>query len=41
MIDPTKCDFFAMDCYRIARDDVRAAENAQDILQLSARPSPT
>lgn len=38
VIDPTKWDFYAMDCYRIARDDARAAENAQEILRLSARP---
>ena len=38
VIDPTKWDFYAMDCYRIARDDARAAENAHEILRLSARP---
>lgn len=41
VIDPTKWDFYAMDCYRIARDDARAAENAQEILRLSARPDGT
>ncbi|HET9253591.1 MAG TPA: helix-turn-helix transcriptional regulator [Pseudonocardiaceae bacterium] len=38
VIDPAKWDFYAMDCYRIARDDTNAAENAQEILRLSARP---
>jgi tetratricopeptide (TPR) repeat protein len=41
VIDPTKWDFYAMDCYRIAHDDARAAENAQEILRLSARPDGT
>jgi transcriptional regulator with XRE-family HTH domain len=41
VIDPTKWDFYAMDCYRIARDDTRAAENAHEILRLSARPDGT
>lgn len=41
VIDPTKWDFYAMDCYRIARDDARASENAQEILRLSGRPDGT
>lgn len=41
VIDPTKWDFYAMDCYRIARDDAHAAENAHEILRLSARPDGT
>lgn len=41
VIDPTKWDFYAMDCYCIARDDAHAAENAQEILRLSARPDGT
>jgi tetratricopeptide (TPR) repeat protein len=41
VIDPTKWNLFAMDCYRIARDDARAAENAQEILRFSARPDGT
>jgi DNA-binding XRE family transcriptional regulator len=41
VIDPTKWDFYAMDCYRIAHDDAHAAENAQEILRLSARPDGT
>ena len=30
-----------MDCYRIASDNARAAENAHEIIQLSARPDGT
>ncbi|HZA18083.1 MAG TPA: helix-turn-helix transcriptional regulator [Pseudonocardiaceae bacterium] len=41
VIDPTKWDFYAMDCYRIAGDNPRASENAQEILRLSARPDGT
>ncbi len=41
VIDPTKWDFYAMDCYRIARDDAHAGENAQEILRLSGRPDGT
>ena len=41
VIDPTKWDFYAMDCYRIAHDDTHAAENAHEILRLSARPDGT
>jgi transcriptional regulator with XRE-family HTH domain len=38
VIDPTKWDFYAMDCYRIDGDNTRAAEHAQEILRLSQRP---
>jgi transcriptional regulator with XRE-family HTH domain len=41
VIDPTKWDFYAMDCYRIAGDDTHAADNAHEILRLSARPDGT
>jgi transcriptional regulator with XRE-family HTH domain len=41
VIDPTKWDFYAMDCYRIAGDDAHAAENAHEILRLSERPDGT
>lgn len=41
VIDPTKWDFYAMDCYRIARDDTHASDNAHEILRLSARPDGT
>jgi hypothetical protein len=30
-----------MDCYRIAHDDTHAADNAHEILRLSARPDGT
>jgi tetratricopeptide (TPR) repeat protein len=38
VIDPTKWDFYAMDCYRIGGDNTRAAEHAQEIIRLSQRP---
>lgn len=41
VIDPTKWGCYAMECYRIARDDARACEHAREILRLSARPDGT
>ncbi len=41
VIDPTKWDLYTMDCYRIAGDDARAAENAHEVLRLSTRPDGT
>ncbi|MGH3874791.1 MAG: hypothetical protein ACRDSR_25360 [Pseudonocardiaceae bacterium] len=38
VIDPTKWDCYAMDCYRVGGDNARAAEHAQQILRLSQRP---
>ena len=38
VIDPSKWDFYAMDCYRLARDDKRAAEHAHEVIELSLRP---
>jgi hypothetical protein len=38
VIDPTKWDFYAMDCYRLGGDNTRAVEHAQEILRLSQRP---
>jgi tetratricopeptide (TPR) repeat protein len=38
VIDPTKWDFYTMDCYRIAGDNTRAAEHAHEVLRLSRRP---
>ncbi|SER79789.1 hypothetical protein SAMN04487818_105264 [Actinokineospora terrae] len=38
VIDPTKWDFYAMDCYRIVGEDRRAAEHAQEVLRISRRP---
>ncbi|MGH3772150.1 MAG: helix-turn-helix domain-containing protein [Pseudonocardiaceae bacterium] len=38
VIDPTKWDFYAMDCYRIGGDDARAAQHAHEVLRLSQRP---
>ena len=33
MIDPGKCDFYAMDAYRFARDDGQAADLARTLLR--------
>jgi hypothetical protein len=41
VIDPTKWDFYAMDCYRIVGEDERASEHANEVLALSARPDGT
>jgi tetratricopeptide (TPR) repeat protein len=38
VVDPTKWDFYAMDCYRIVGENERAAEQADEVLRLSARP---
>lgn len=38
VIDPTKFDFYAMDCYRIVGEDQWAVERANDVLRLSERP---
>ncbi|HET9143640.1 helix-turn-helix transcriptional regulator, partial [Actinophytocola sp.] len=38
VIDPTKWDFYAMDCYRLLGDDRRAAEHAHEVISLSRRP---
>jgi len=37
VIDPTKWDFYAMDCYRLVGDNERAAEHAQAVLKLSRK----
>lgn len=37
VIDPTKWDFYAMDCYRLAGDNERAAEHARAVLELSRK----
>lgn len=41
VIDPTKWDFYAMDCYRLVKDDKRAAEHAHEVIELSQRPDGT
>jgi Helix-turn-helix domain len=38
VVDPTKFDFYAMDCFRVAGEDERAAEHAHEVL--SAGPGP-
>lgn len=38
VIDPQKWDLYAMDCYRIAGEDRRATEHAQEVLRISHRP---
>lgn len=38
VIDPSKWDFYSMDCYRIVGEDKRAAEHAQEVLRMSQRP---
>ncbi|WP_030107406.1 helix-turn-helix domain-containing protein [Actinoalloteichus caeruleus] len=35
VIDPTKWDFYAMDCYRLVGDDRRATEHAHEVIHLS------
>jgi len=37
VIDPTKWDFYAMDCYRLVGDNVRATEHAHAVLKLSRK----
>jgi hypothetical protein len=37
VIDPTKWDFYAMDCYRLVGDNERAAEHAEAVLKLSRK----
>ncbi|MGH3343828.1 MAG: helix-turn-helix domain-containing protein [Carbonactinosporaceae bacterium] len=34
VIDPTKWDFYAMDCYRVVGDDAQAEAHAQEVLRL-------
>jgi transcriptional regulator with XRE-family HTH domain len=41
VIDPAKWDFYAMDCYRLAKDDKRATEHAREVIELSQRPDGT
>lgn len=41
VIDPTKWDFYAMDCYRIVGDNAHAAEHAREVLRLGERPDGT
>lgn len=38
VVDPAKWDFYAMDAYRLAGDDVRAAQHARTVLELGAGP---
>ncbi|MFD9736677.1 helix-turn-helix domain-containing protein [Umezawaea sp. NPDC059074] len=37
VIDPTKWDFYAMDCYRLIGENNQAAEHAQAVLKLSRK----
>jgi hypothetical protein len=37
VIDPTKWDFYAMDCYRLVGDNERAAAHAQAVSKLSRK----
>jgi hypothetical protein len=37
VIDRTKWDFYAMDCYRLVGDNDRAAEHAHAVLKLSRK----
>jgi len=41
VIDPTKWDFYAMDCYRLVGDNDRASEHAHEVLKLSRKPDGT
>lgn len=41
VIDPTKWDFYAMDCYRLVGDHARATEHAHQVLKLSRKPDGT
>jgi hypothetical protein len=38
VVDPAKFDFYAMDCYRVVGDDVRAAEHAHEVLRAARGP---
>jgi transcriptional regulator with XRE-family HTH domain len=38
VVDPAKWDFYAMDAYRIAGDDTRAAQHARTVLELGTSP---
>lgn len=38
VVDPAKWDFYAMDAYRLAGDDSRAAEHAKTVLDLGTSP---
>jgi transcriptional regulator with XRE-family HTH domain len=38
VVDPAKWDFYAMDAYRIAGDDVRAEHHAKTVLKLGMSP---
>ena len=35
MVDPTKCDFYAMDCYRTLADNKMAENLADEVIQAS------
>jgi transcriptional regulator with XRE-family HTH domain len=41
VVDPAKWDFYAMDAYRIAGDDERAAEHARTVLKEGTAPDGT
>ncbi len=38
VVDPAKFDFYAMDCYRVAGDNDRAAEHAAEVLRTGQGP---
>jgi hypothetical protein len=38
VVDPDKWDFYAMDAYRLAGDDDRAAHHAREVLALGTTP---
>ncbi|SHH13203.1 Helix-turn-helix domain-containing protein [Streptoalloteichus hindustanus] len=41
VIDPTKWDFYAMDCYRLVGEHKKAAEHAHEVIHLAQRPDGT
>jgi hypothetical protein len=41
VIDPTKWDFYAMDCYWLVGDNKRASEHAREVIRLSQRADGT
>jgi helix-turn-helix protein len=41
VIDPTKWDFYAMDCYWMVGDNKRASEHASEVIRLSQRADGT